>query len=296
MSTQNRETALSDGSGGLGADIAEPASTVPTWNLDGSVAGITAPEEQTAQMKSALPQTPDGWAFFLDLDGTLLDLASTPDAVQPAPGLFDALRRLEDETGGALAIVTGRAIEFVDALFTGHHFTVAGLHGAALRVPGDDIQPAERASAAYSSARDFAQAQAKMLPGVLFEDKGQAFALHYRLAPLSAVAVADVMKRALVLAGPAFMLRPGKSVVELCPAGHDKGSALRYLMTRPPFYGRKPLAAGDDLTDEAMFPAASALGGLGVRVGPLIDLPRSGASLGLPTPASFRDWIRRLTR
>lgn len=245
---------------------------------------------------------PSACAYFLDLDGTLLDLAATPDAVRAADGLAGGLVALERIAGGALALVTGRAVEFVDGLFPGRRFTVAGLHGAELRPApawADGVAaPAVPAgdAARLRPARDWARQRALSLPGLLFEDKGRAFALHYRQAPALRAPATRIMEAALSLAGPGYLLCAGKCVVELCPAGRDKGMAVGSLMAARPFQGRYPVAAGDDLTDEAMFRAVNALGGLSVRVGPAAALARSAALAGVETPAAFRSWLRGLTR
>lgn len=234
---------------------------------------------------------PSHIALFLDLDGTLLDLASTPDGVRVEAGLAEVLVRLERQTAGALALVTGRPIAFVDRLFEGHRFTVAGLHGAEVR-PSAAGRAVPRASddAAFAAAREQARGQAALLDGAVFEDKGRAFALHYRLAPRHGPAVLRIMQRAAHVAGPAYGLRRGKCVVELCPAGADKGTALRNLMAAPPFMGRYPVAAGDDLTDEAMFRAVNDMGGLSIRIG----AGRTAASARIATPGAFRTWLRDL--
>ena len=55
-------------------------------------------------------------SLFLDFDGTLVDLAETPDTVVVVPGLVEALATLRDKLGGRLAIVSGRPIEQIDAM------------------------------------------------------------------------------------------------------------------------------------------------------------------------------------
>lgn len=249
----------------------------------------------------AVPRDPAGWALFLDLDGTLLDLAPTPDAVRVEAGLAARLAALERLTGGALALVTGRAVDFVDALFAGHRFTVAGLHGAALRpAPGlagllPVLPVAQPPDPGFQAAHALARSASRALPGVVFESKGRAFALHYRQAPQHRARVKRIMQQAGRIAGPAHRLRAGKCVVELGPAGADKGSAVGNLMACHPFQGRYPVAAGDDLTDEAMFRAVNALGGLSLRVGPEAALADSAAVAGIATPAAFRAWLEGLT-
>ncbi|WP_164882327.1 trehalose-phosphatase [Paenirhodobacter populi] len=247
-----------------------------------------------------LPSAGD-WAFFIDLDGTLLDLAASPDAVSPGEGTQDMLQTLEAAASGALALITGRPVAFVDSLFPGYRFTVAGLHGTELR-PGERIAPPDAAetfageapTAAFRHGRDLVRNAAQDLPGVLFEDKGRAFALHYRQAPEHRAEVEQIMERALICAGDGYLLRPGKCVVELCPAGADKGTAIRRLMAEPPFAGRIPFAAGDDVTDEAMFRVVNEMNGLSLRIGEPEMTRDSLAMAKLPSPADFRTWMRRI--
>lgn len=237
---------------------------------------------------------PDQWAFFLDLDGTLIDIAPRPQDVQCPPDLRQTLAALADATNGALAVVTGRSADFARDLLGTADLTVAGLHGAQISLPGAPLG----VSAPAEQLRRVAQHVARLalpLEGVIFEDKEAAFALHYRLAPTAQAAVERIMREALVLAGPGYCLKPGKAVVELCPAAADKGAALRHLMQTPGFAGRRPFAAGDDLTDEAMFAAALALGGTALRVGEGGDRPTQ-AQHRVATPAGFRALLATLAR
>ncbi|PWL18668.1 trehalose-phosphatase [Falsochrobactrum shanghaiense] len=239
------------------------------------------------------------WAFFFDLDGTLLDIASLPDAVAPEEGLQAALEALEQRCAGALAIVTGRSVEFVDQLFPTHRFSVAGLHGAQIRLAagkgGLDDGSAITVSEDFRQALEFARRAASSLAGVIFEDKGGAFALHYRLAPDREAEVRLVMEKAHDLAGRGFSLQPGKFVVELKPSGSDKGAAIHAFMRMEPFNGRRPFATGDDDTDERMFAVANKMGGLSLRVGTLQDAAQSAAVAQIASPQILRRWIRRLT-
>ena len=57
---------------------------------------------------AALSDDPKSWALFLDIDGTLLDIAETPDAIAVPPSLPANLDALSKKLGGALALVTGR--------------------------------------------------------------------------------------------------------------------------------------------------------------------------------------------
>lgn len=241
-------------------------------------------------------------AFFLDLDGTLLDIAPSPSQVRLEPGLRETLVELDKRTSGALAIVSGRSISFIDQLFSGYQFSAAGLHGAEIRlgrsglaenvlqeVSAEDVTLFER-------ARAFAHQSARKFRGVLFEDKGKAFALHYRQAPDMESIVKQLMRTASELAGRSYALQEGKFVIELKPFGGDKGSALRQIMRHEPFVGKYPIAAGDDITDETMFVAAKEMGGAGLRVGSLPVGRSTNAIAQAPSPEVFRHWIRSLTK
>ena len=66
-------------------------------------------------MNPDIPMAEADWALFLDFDGTLVEIAETPDSVVVAPHLVATLHALADRLGGALAIVSGRAIADIDA-------------------------------------------------------------------------------------------------------------------------------------------------------------------------------------
>jgi trehalose 6-phosphate phosphatase len=214
---------------------------------------------------SKLMLDPEQWALFLDIDGTLIDLADTPDGIVVPPDLPENLHRVSQRLGGALALVTGRALPYADRLFPPHHFPIAGLHGAERRDPnGDVIRIA--ANAAFEALKAELTVEAQQWPGVLIEDKGAAVAAHYRQAPQFQAIVEMAMVRYRDLAGPDFTLQRGKMVLEIRPAHASKGHALRAFLSEPPFEGRLPIAIGDDVTDEAMFKVANELGGLSVRI------------------------------
>lgn len=241
---------------------------------------------------AGLPTLIDGWAVFLDVDGTLLDIAPRPDAIVVPDGLLEDLRRLAARTSGALALVSGRNLALLKRLFPALPCSLAGLHGVEIEFPDGTYFAIPRSDELHAAVKDLVLAAAHW-PGVVVEDKGAAFAAHYRLAPDFAPAVEARMVEIAEKLGDKAIVQRGKSVVEIRPSGHDKGTALRALMTSPPFAGRRPLAIGDDLTDEAMFEAANGFDGLSVRVGE----PRATlARLAVSTPADVRSWIRSLVR
>ncbi|OLP62289.1 trehalose-phosphatase [Xaviernesmea oryzae] len=214
---------------------------------------------------------PEAWALFLDIDGTLLDLAETPEAIVVPPDLPDLLAKASRRLGGALALVTGRSLDFASALFPGLTLPIAGLHGAELRLADGRLQRAET-TPALEALKGRLKTEASGLRGVLIEDKGAAVAAHYRQAPEHHQAVERLMDEAARTIGGDWTLQRGKMVVELRPASASKGHAVSTFLKTPPFSGRKPLAIGDDITDEAMFRVAKSLGGRAIRVGqPVAD-------------------------
>jgi trehalose 6-phosphate phosphatase len=255
-----------------------------------------------------LPGRIDGFALFLDVDGTLLDIAATPEGVIVPPDLGETLARLSGEIDGALALVTGRSLAYLRTIVAIDGLHVAGLHGAERHIPGvripgvpvpEDLEAAGLSMTAPEAGRlavvkARARAFAKQHPGALFEDKGAAFALHYRHAMPSEAEIRGFMAALVQEAGPDFALQHGKCVAEIRPSRGDKGDALRDFMRMPPFFGRRPLAIGDDLTDEAMFQAANAAGGVSVRVGEAGSATKAQARA--ESPEQVRNWLRGLVR
>jgi len=204
-------------------------------------------------------------ALLLDLDGTLLDIAPRPEAVVVPPGLTAALMLARQRLNDAVAVVTGRPVEIVDALLGDSVYAVAGEHGGALRRrPGNLL---ERPQLPSPPAAWIARVEklAESNPGTLFEPKARGFALHYRATPELGPTLRHALEQ--MLAGsPEFELLPAHMLWEVRPRGVDKGKAVERLLESPPFFGRLPVFIGDDVTDEDGIAAAVALGGTGLRV------------------------------
>jgi trehalose 6-phosphate phosphatase len=228
--------------------------------------------------------------LLLDMDGTLVDLAPTPDAVVVPPGLPATLRTLREALGGALAIVTGRPIETVDRLFGDAPGAVAGEHGGAVRhSPGEAIERPDLPSPPESWL-DAAEALIRSFPGALLERKARGFALHYRQAP-GAKEPFYAALTSLLATAPGFQLHPAHMLWEVRPAGADKGGATVALMQRQPFAGRLPIFIGDDVTDEDGMREARKLGGAGYRVDAVFGDP-DGVRAWLQRSAELRDWAK----
>lgn len=241
---------------------------------------------------SRLPPPPApsrDWALFLDVDGTLLDFAASPDRVSVPADLAGDLRRLHEAFDGALALVSGRRIETLDALFAPLQLPAIGLHGLQRRhdPTAGHAAPHELASV-LAAARDLAA----KFPGALVEDKGITIALHWRNAPAAEEPLHEFASSALIDL-PGYCLQAGRDVLELRPDGHDKGDAIVALLAADPFRDRVPVFIGDDLTDEHGFDAVNARHGISVLVGSRAD---SAATHGLHDPAAVRVWLRESAR
>ncbi|WP_349358362.1 trehalose-phosphatase [Stappia sp.] len=237
---------------------------------------------------NAPPPVSDDFALFLDFDGTLVDIAPTPDAVLVDRRLLGHLQRVLDHLDGAVAVVSGRPIHEIDDYLAPLALPCAGLHGLETRLHPDEPVEAAPVGPELSALKAALSGSGLLGRGVSIEDKGAAIAVHYRIAPDCEAAVLDVMREAI--AGlPDLHLVRGKMVVEAKPAYRDKGWAVRSFMERRPFRGRTPVFLGDDVTDEDGIDAAQAMGGFGIKVGEA----ESAARFRLADVAEVHRWLSR---
>lgn len=213
------------------------------------------------------PITLDNFACFFDLDGTLAPIEKRPELVSIPDNIIQTLRAIYNVTGGALALVSGRALAELDALCAPLLSPAAGVHGAERRDARGEIHRTELSGALARKLERELTAAIAAFPGCHVEAKGMAYALHYRQAPQYQ---SDILAVAETFADryDELTLQPGKCVVELKPKGVDKGAAIKAFMQEAPFAGRTPLFVGDDLTDEAGFIQVNAQNGVSIKVGP----------------------------
>ncbi len=234
----------------------------------------------------APPAIADDWALFLDVDGTLLGFAATPDDVRVPPGLVETLTTLQRRLDGALALVSGRPLAQLDVLFAPLRLPAAGLHGLERRHADNHVDP-PTPPVLLSALRHNADALIQRYPGALVEDKDTTLALHWRGNPDAEQPLRDLAETALPWLHD-YRLQAGDGVIELRPTGTDKGEAIALLLDEPPFAGRRPVFVGDDLTDEHGFEVVIDRGGLAVRVG---DREPSLARYRLHDPAAVCAWL-----
>jgi len=239
--------------------------------------------------RGAPPPLARDCALFLDLDGTLLDLAVTPDRVRVDGAVAALLPALAGRLGGAFALITGRAIADVDRLFPEFTLPIAGQHGCERR-GADGLLRRHSVAGSLAQLREGLARLVARHDGLLLEDKGATLALHYGLAPHLAGYVHRAVRAEVALAaasGATWRLQRGKRIVEVKPDGRDKGTAILEFMAEAPFRGRRAVFAGDDLTDEFGFAAVEHLGGWAVKVGP----GATRARYRLPDVDAVRNWL-----
>ena len=232
-------------------------------------------------------------ALLLDVDGTLIDIASTPDGAVVPPALAATLKDLLVQCGGAVALVSGRTIDTLDRLFAPLKMPAIGGHGAEMRLSGDGPISQQRPAPLSDELRRRLHALIETDPRLLIEDKLHSVSVHYRLA----LEREDLLRKevdAMVAADHESEVESlfGKAVIEVKPKHFNKGTAVTALMTHQPFAGRTPLFIGDDTTDEAVFAVLSDLAGAGYSVG----RPMAGADAMFDSPKSVRSWLTRLSR
>jgi trehalose 6-phosphate phosphatase len=227
-------------------------------------------------------------ALFLDVDGTLLDLAERPELVVTPAGLVATLKNAERKLAGALALISGRAIDNLDRLFEPLRLRASGVHGAEMRF--DPGEPATSTPARTELPQSLVKALTRELepfPGVFVENKRFSIAVHYRLVPAAERPVRETVMRLIDSLRPPVEVMDAHCAIELKGPGFDKGGAIAAFLSTPPFRGRVPVFVGDDATDESGFAVVAARGGSAYSVGRL----RPGAIGAFPEPQAVRDWL-----
>ena len=225
-------------------------------------------------------------AFLLDVDGTIIDIAPTPDAVHVPESLKQTLSRLQKGTDGAIALVSGRKLETLDSMFAPLALAAVGCHGAEWRL-GPDHPIEFRARPLPQETKQVLLSAVRGMSQIRIEDKGYTLAFHYRGAPELGAELEKRLGHAIVPYAPELRLLHGKLVLEVKSHDFDKGEAIRALMRNKPFKDRRPIFLGDDTTDRDAFAAVCEMGGIGISVG----RPMTDAVFMLPDPQATRDLL-----
>jgi trehalose 6-phosphate phosphatase len=228
-------------------------------------------------------------ALFLDVDGTLLEIASTPDRVRVPAALRNTLQLTHQRQHGAFALMSGRSLEELDELFGSRKYAASGKHGLEVRLPSGEVHRPDFEPAVLDRARRWLDGLRREHRGLLLEDKGVALAMHFRLAPRLEAEVQAVMRELATELGDDFVVRPGKCVVQLMPRRCSERSAIELLMRQREFAGRIPVFVGDDPTDEVGFEAVNEMGGHSIRVG---NLEETSARHRFSSVSTVAAWLR----
>jgi trehalose 6-phosphate phosphatase len=221
-------------------------------------------------------------ALFIDFDGTLVDIAASPEDIQvpdELPALLNAIRRRLD---GAVAIVSGRRIVDLQHFLGPAEATLVAEHGAVIRLAGAPDTPLTPLWP-LTWRRSLGHFE-RCWPGVEIEEKTYGVAIHFRGAPQAAKAVHDMAHALAEASAGAYHVIAAKMAYELRRPGIDKGTAVRHLMVTPEFNGRVPVFIGDDLTDHDGFAAVTAAQGIALDVATAFD----------NKPARVREWLRSI--
>jgi len=224
---------------------------------------------------------------FLDVDGTLVELTDSPLETFADQELKALLGTVAERLGGALALVSGRSIQYLDALFKPLSLPAAGLHGVERRKASGVMQGTSFVDTQLDRARTAVNAFVEAHPGTSVEDKGRTIAVHFRMAPQHESSVRESL---VAITNPLrvnYHIQEGNMVLEIKPRGFSKGAAIKTFMQEPPFSGRRPVFVGDDLTDQGGFRVVEEQGGISVAVG-----DRVRGQFGIDDPAAVRSWLR----
>jgi trehalose 6-phosphate phosphatase len=226
------------------------------------------------------------WCLFLDVDGTLIELTDSPLDTCADVALKTLLGQVSERLGGALALVSGRSIDYLDGLFAPLRLPAAGLHGVERRKASGAMHGASFVDSQLTPARSAVGALVAAHPGTSVEDKGRTLAVHFRLAPDKE----EVVRRSLAAIakplGTNYHIQEGNMVLEIKPRGFTKATAIKAFMKESPFTGRKPVFLGDDLTDADGLRLVEDYGGISVAIG-----DRVRGQYRLPDAAAVRGWL-----
>jgi len=193
--------------------------------------------------------------LLLDYDGTLVDIAETPEQAVPSARLTAILAEMARDPKNEIAIISGRDQGALDTMLGHLDIGFAAEHGFFTKFRGRDWRAVVPDTASWRSAvMTLLEAATEQLPGSFIEQKRVALAWHYRRADQTRAEEAlqylltDLQPLAAKLS---LSILFGRKVVEIKPAGIDKGSAALDWLRQQDF--DFILSAGDDVTDEHMF-------------------------------------------
>jgi len=233
------------------------------------------------------PPIPDRpYALLLDLDGSLIELAPSPEQIHVSGALLGLLRNLHQQLQGAVACISGRSYKNLNQWLGPSGIDLVGSHGAEV---GAALLPDLRW---YTWAAECKHAVHSQCSDLLVEVKPHGMAIHWRNCSDAEPWIRQWVSRHLS-AYPAHHCTDGKCVLEVHASRCNKGEAVNQLMCEQRYARRLPIYIGDDTTDVAAFAAVKAYGGWAVAVGSKIA---HEADFVLPHSQACQQWLRQLSR
>lgn len=237
----------------------------------------------------ALPPPSLEWCLFLDVDGTLIEFTDSPCETIAGDELKALLGEVTERLGGAVALVSGRSIRFLDALFAPLRLPTAGLHGVERRKASGAMHGASFVDAQLDRARSALNSLVADHPGTFVEDKGRTLAVHFRKAPQCEAMLREALAAIAAPLGGNYHIQEGDYTLEIKPRGFTKATAVKAFLNEPPFLGRRPVFVGDDLTDQDALATVEEEGGISIAVG-----CRVRGQFRLENAAAVRAWLGRI--
>ena len=198
--------------------------------------------------------------LFLDYDGTLVSFKNRPQDVVTSDEVKTVINSLLQNQKYTVIIVTGRTFNEIKQLLDIDRLSFAALHGLQIELSNGKNyiwKPKDNIRKILENIKKLTEDKFQNEKGIYLEDKELALAFHYRM--LAEGKIQDVLKRFIKIiktvdTSNCLDILHGAKVVEIRPAGWDKGKAVELIMNK--VAKSKNLLAlyiGDDATDEDAF-------------------------------------------
>lgn len=201
--------------------------------------------------------------LFLDYDGTLTPIVSTPDKAFISQEVKDLLNKLSKSPMCKLAIISGRALKDIKNIIGLKGIIYSGNHGLEIEGPKIKFEPlvSLRYKAILEQIKNDLNKRLSSINGAFVEDKGLSLSLHYRLVDKKNIPqVKTIFHETIILylVRNKIKIKTGKMVLEMRPPSEwDKGKIVLWLLVRQKFALKDkdvvPIYIGDDTTDEDAF-------------------------------------------
>lgn len=199
--------------------------------------------------------------LLLDYDGTLAGFKKDPLAAKPSPRLLHVLTKLTADPKNTVVIISGRPAKRLDSWLGDLSLGFSAEHGFLHKMPGQPWEPVTDVDVSWREpVRSLMDTYVSRLAGTLVGEKTFALSWHWRGAEDEALAtelepqlLAELHALADSLNVRVLRILRGNKVIEVHPAGFDKGTAAKYWLSQDAYDFH--VAIGDDTTDEDLFRA-----------------------------------------